>query len=90
MTKTEIIEHMAEKANLSKADAEKAANALLDTITTALANKEKVTLTGFGTFETKFSEGRTGRNPRTGTAVEIPAMHKPKFRPGKSLKEAVK
>jgi DNA-binding protein HU-beta len=90
MNKTELINAMAEKAELSKKDAEKALNAFIDTVTEELADGGKVQLIGFGTFETSERAARVGRNPQTGEEMEIPASIVPKFKAGKALKEAVK
>ncbi len=90
MNKTELINAMAEKAELSKKDTEKALNAFIDTVTEELADGGKVQLVGFGTFETSERAARVGRNPQTGEEMEIPASIVPKFKAGKALKEAVK
>ena len=89
MNKTELIAAVAAKTCLTKKDAEQAVNAALDTITAEIAKGEKVALAGFGTFETKHREARTGRNPLTGAAVEIAASNTPAFKPGKAMKDAV-
>ena len=89
MNKTELIAAIAEKAALSKKDAEAALTATVDAITAALAQGEKVQLVGFGSFEVKDRAARTGRNPQTGSAVEIPASKAPVFKAGKALKDAV-
>ena len=89
MNKTELIAAVAAKAELSKKDAEKALNATIDTITAALVEGEKVQLVGFGSFETKTREARTGRNPRTGENIEIAASRTPAFKAGKALKDKV-
>ena len=89
MNKTELIAAVATKTGLTKKDAEQAVNAALDTITAEIAKGEKVALAGFGTFETKHREARTGRNPLTGAAVEIAASNTPAFKPGKAMKDAV-
>ena len=89
MNKTELIAEVANKAGLSRKDAEKALAAVIDTITAALVAGDKVQLVGFGTFETKQREARTGRNPRSGETIEIPAASLPAFKAGKALKEAV-
>ena len=89
MNKMELIAEVALKAGLSKKDAEKALNATIDTITEALANGEKVQLVGFGGFETKKREARTGRNPRTKETIQIPASKLPVFKAGKALKDKV-
>ena len=89
MNKTELIAAVAAKTGRTKKDAEQAVNAALDTITAEIAKGEKVALAGFGTFETKHREARTGRNPLTGAAVEIAASNTPAFKPGKAMKDAV-
>ena len=90
MNKTELIAAVAEKAELSKKDAEAAITAMVDAITEALSQEEKVQLVGFGSFEVKSRAARTGRNPRTKEVVEIPASKVPVFKAGKALKDAVK
>ena len=90
MTKTELVSRIAEKAGLTKADSEKALNAFLSAVEETLINEGKLTLTGFGTFAVEERKERTGRNPRTGEEIKIPACKVVKFRPGKLLKEAVK
>ncbi len=91
MTKMELVKSIAEKAGMSQKDAGKALDAVLESITEALSKKEKVQLVGFGTFEVRHREARTGRNPREpGKAIEIPARDVPAFKPGKALKDAVK
>ncbi|MFO7245673.1 MAG: HU family DNA-binding protein [Thermaerobacter sp.] len=89
MNKAELINRVAEKTGLTKKDTEKAVNAVVETIEQALANGEKVSLVGFGTFEVRSRKARTGRNPQTGATIEIPASRVPAFRPGKALKERV-
>ena len=89
MNKTDLITAAAEKSGLSKKDAERVVNALLDTVTTSLAKGEKVQISGFGIFETKEREARVGRNPRTKEAVQIPATRTPTFKPSKLLKDIV-
>mgnify|MGYP004552883089 FL=1 len=89
MNKNELIAKVADKTGLSKKDAEKALAAVLDTVTAALVEGDKVQLVGFGTFETKHREARTGRNPRSGETIEIPAASLPTFKAGKALKDAV-
>ena len=89
MNKTELIAAIANKAGLSKKDAEKALNATLDTVADALAAGDKVQLGGFGGFETKKREARMGRNPKTREAIEIPASCVPVFKAGKALKDKV-
>lgn len=90
MTKGDMIDMLADKAGLTKVDAQKAIDALGDAITAALAKGEKVTWTGFGTFEVRMRAARMGRNPQTGAPLHIPAGKTPAFRAGKSLKDAVK
>lgn len=89
MNKTELIAAVAENAALSKKDAEKAVNAVIDAIKGALADGDKVQLVGFGTFEVRERGARTGKNPRTGEAIEIAASKVPAFKAGKALKDAV-
>lgn len=89
MNKTDLVNAVAEKAELTKKDAEKAVNAVFASIEEALARGEKVQLVGFGTFEVRDRAERTGRNPKTGEEILIPASKVPAFKPGKALKEAV-
>jgi DNA-binding protein HU-beta len=89
MTKENFITEVAAKAEISKKDAKAAVRAFMETLTEALAADEKVSFVGFGTFEIKTRAARTGRNPRTGETMEIPATKVPHFKPGKSLKDAV-
>ena len=89
MNKTELIAVAAEQAGLSKKDTERALAAMLDAITAALASGEKVSLVGFGTFETKSRNARMGRNPKTKEEIRIPASKAPVFKAGKALREAV-
>ena len=90
MNKSELVASVAEKAGLTKKDAEKAINALFASIEEALASDDKVQLIGFGTFEVKTREERKGRNPQTGAEITIPASKNPVFKAGKGLKDAVK
>lgn len=90
MNKTELVAAVAAKAELSKKDAEAAVKAVLDAVTEALADGDKVALVGFGTFEVKERAARTGKNPRTGETIEIPASKIPSFKAGAALKNAVK
>ena len=90
MTKADLIVKIAEKANLTKANAERALNAFLETVEATLVKEGKLTLTGFGTFNVDKRKARVGRNPRTGAEIKIPATKVVKFRPGKVLKDAVK
>lgn len=89
MNKAELIAAVAEKAGLSKKDSESAVNAALDAITAALEDGDKVQLVGFGSFEVKSRAARTGRNPKTKEAIEIPASKVPVFKAGKVLKDIV-
>lgn len=89
MTKAELISAVADKSNLTKKDSEKAVTAVIDAITDALADGEKVSLVGFGTFEVKNRAARKGINPRTKEPMPIPASKLPAFKAGKALKEAV-
>ncbi len=89
MNKVELIASVAEKAELTKKDAEKAVAAVLESVEEALAGGDKVQLVGFGTFEVRAREARTGRNPRTKEAITIPASKQPVFKAGKAFKDAV-
>lgn len=89
MNKSELIAAVAEQAGLSKKDAEKAVNAVVSAVTDALVEGDKVQLVGFGTFEVRTREARTGKNPRTGEAIKIAASKVPAFKAGKALKDAV-
>ena len=89
MNKTELIAEVANKAGLSRKDGEKALGAVVETITEAVVKGDKVQLVGFGSFETKQREARTGRNPKTKETIEIPATRVPVFKAGKALKDAV-
>ena len=89
MKKTELIAAIAEQSGLSKKDAEKALSATLDTIVTAVAAGDKIQLTGFGTFEQRQRNARTGVDPRTGNSIEIPASKVPAFKAGKAFKDVV-
>ena len=90
MNKTELVEAVAKSSSLSKADANRAVDAVVDSITNALAKNDKVTLIGFGSFETRERAARTGRNPRTGEEIKIKATKTPAFKAGKKLKDAVR
>ena len=89
MNKTELIAAIAEKAGLSKKDAERALNATIDAITASLVAGDKVQVAGFGIFEAKNREARTGRNPLTKETIQIPATRVPAFKASKTLKDAV-
>lgn len=90
MNKTELIAAVAEKAGLSKKDADAAVTAVFDAVTAELVKGEKVQLIGFGTFETRERAAKQGRNPRTGETMTIEASKVPAFKAGKALKDAVK
>ena len=89
MNKTELIAVAAEKSGMTKKDAEKALAAVVDTLTEAMVKGDKVSLAGFGAFETKTREARIGRNPKTKETIEIPATKLPAFKAAKALKDAV-
>ena len=89
MNKTELIAAVATKTGLTKKDTEATVSTALESIVAALAEGDKVQLPGFGTFEVKHREARTGRNPRTGETMEIAASNAPSFKPGKAMKDAV-
>ena len=89
MNKTELIAAIAEQAEISKKDAEKALKAFVDVVTEQLKEGEKVQLVGFGTFEVSERAAREGRNPQTGATMKIAACKAPKFKAGKALKDAV-
>lgn len=90
MNKTELVAAVAAKAELSKKDAEAAVNAVFDSVKDALAEGDKVSLIGFGTFSVKTRAARTGLNPRTKETIEIPKSKVPAFKAGSALKDAVK
>ncbi len=90
MNKGELVELMATKADTTQKIATALVNALIDSITAAVADGEKVTLVGFGTFDSRERKAREGRNPRTGETIQIPAAVVPVFSPGKDFKEAMK
>ena len=89
MNKTELIEHIATEADISKAAATRALESLLEAVKNSLKKGDAVSLVGFGTFEVSQRAARDGRNPATGAAIKIKAASVPKFRPGKALKEAL-
>lgn len=90
MNKTDLVNNIASKSGLTKRDVETVLNSLMSEITDALSEGDKVQLIGFGTFETRKRASRTGRNPQTGSTIEIPASNIPAFKAGNKLKEAVK
>jgi len=89
MNKAEMIDAVASSADMSKADATRAVDAVIDTITETLRKGDSVTLVGFGTFEVRARAARTGRNPQTGEAIQIKASNSPAFKAGKAFKDAV-
>ena len=90
MNKTDLVAAVAAKAEVSKKDADAAVKAVFDAITEALAEGEKVSLVGFGTFEVKTRAARSGKNPRTGEVIDIAETKIPSFKAGSALKGAVK
>ncbi len=90
MTKEGLIESIVSKVGCSKADAGRALEAVIETITKSLTSGDSVTITGFGTFSARARAARAGVNPKTGEKIQIPAMTVPKFKAGKGLKEAVR
>lgn len=90
MNKTELIAAMAEKAGVSKKDTEKVLNAFVDTVKDAVKADDKVQLIGFGTFESRKREARTGQNPLTKEKIQIPACKVPAFKAGKGFKDMLK
>jgi DNA-binding protein HU-beta len=89
VNKADLIEHVAQAAEISKSAAERSVDALVNAVKASLRKGDTVTLVGFGTFYAGERAARTGRNPRTGAAVEIKAAKLPKFRAGKALKDAI-
>jgi DNA-binding protein HU-beta len=89
MNKGELIDVVGNQTGLAKADATRAVDAVLDSITNALTAKDSVAIAGFGTFVVKTRAARNGRNPRTGDVIPIPASQVVNFKPGKALKDAV-
>lgn len=89
MTKADLVSAVAEKAGMTKKDAEKALSAVLETISGAMASGDKVQLVGFGTFEVRDRKEREGRNPSNGERIVIPAGRVPAFKAGKALKDSV-
>jgi integration host factor alpha subunit len=89
MTKADLIEGLASKLGLPKMEAEKAVNIVLDDITGALKQGERVNISGFGTFSVSTRQARTGRNPKTGESIQISASRSAKFKAGKQLKDSL-
>ncbi|MEC5216244.1 DNA-binding protein HU-beta [Actimicrobium sp. GrIS 1.19] len=89
MNKSELIDHIAASADISKAAATRALDSMIGAVKTTLKKNGTVTLVGFGTFSVGKRAARTGRNPRTGEAIKIKSAKVPKFKPGKGLKDAL-
>ncbi len=89
MNKSEFIDAVAERSDLSKAAASRTLDSMVEVIAEAMREGDQVTLVGFGTFLMRHREARKGRNPRTGEEIEIAASNTPSFKPGKALKDAV-
>ncbi len=89
MNKADVVAALADQAGLSKSDAARALDSFIDIVTAALKKGETVSLVGFGSFDARERAARTGRNPRTGETIEIPASRNPAFKAGKALKDAV-
>jgi len=89
MNKNDLIERVADRADLSKADATRAVEGVFDTITETLKSGDEIRLVGFGTFAVSRRAASEGRNPRTGEKIQIPASNQPKFKAGKGLKDAL-
>jgi DNA-binding protein HU-beta len=89
MTKADLVDALANKLGINRNDAEKAVNIVLDDIVHALKQGERVNISGFGTFSVSSREARTGRNPKTGEAIEISASRSAKFKAGKQLKDSL-
>jgi DNA-binding protein HU-beta len=89
MTKADLIEGLANKLGMGKGEAERAVNIVLDDVTNALKQGERVNISGFGTFSVSIRQARTGRNPKTGETIEISASRSAKFKPGKQLKDSL-
>ena len=87
MNKTDIIDKIAEKTELSKSEVEKVISSFFETIKNTLKDKQSVRLVGFGTFSSNERKARVGRNPQTGEEIKIPSCYYPKFKPGKEFKE---
>jgi DNA-binding protein HU-beta len=90
MNKSDLIDALRDATGVTRADAERSVEAVINSIVGALKGGDQVSIAGLGIFEAKMRAGRTGRNPRTGEAITIPAMRVPKFRAAKALKDAVK
>lgn len=89
MNKKDLVNYVREETGFTAKDVTACVNAVFDGIVDGMLNEGKVSITGFGSFEVKERAGRTGRNPQTGEPLEIPAAYRPKFNPGKNLKESI-
>ncbi|KJG13710.1 transcriptional regulator HU subunit alpha [Photobacterium iliopiscarium] len=89
MNKTQLVDKIAESADISKASAGRALDAFIETVTETLTSGDQVALVGFGTFSVRERAARTGRNPQTGAEIQIAAAKVPGFKPGKALKDSV-
>lgn len=87
--RSDLIDALAERTNLSKKDAEQVLDTVIDVVTQTLKKGDKLTISGFGTFSVSVRAARTGRNPHTGAAIQISAGKNPRFKPGKVLKDAI-
>ncbi len=87
--KSDLVDAVAERANLSKKDAEQVLDTVIQVVTETLKKGDKLTISGFGTFSVSARAARTGRNPQTGEAIQISASKNPRFKPGKVLKDAI-
>lgn len=90
MTKKDLVDHVADSCDMTKADAERALSCVFDAIAGAMVKGDEVAVAGFGVFATSQRKARDARNPRTGDVVKVPAMRVPKFKAGKALKDAVR
>jgi len=90
MNKQDVVNALADATGMTKVDSAKAVDSLIDVITSSLVKGEKVTITGFGTFESRSVAARMGRNIKTGSPIKIPASRRPAFKAGKTLKDAIK
>jgi DNA-binding protein HU-beta len=90
VNKTDLIEHIAKQADISKATATRALNAVIGGVKSTLKKKGRVTIVGFGTFSVSARRARAGRNPQTGAKLRIAARKVPKFKPGKGLRDAIR
>lgn len=90
MTKKDLVDHVADTCDMTKADAERAISCIFDAVTSHLTKGDDVAVAGFGVFTTSQRAARDARNPRTGDVVKVPAMRVPRFKAGKALKDAVR